>query len=402
MSNRNATGQGRRRSHGTGSLIVRTDTAGRETFYGQWRADGRIIKRRIGPKRVKGTRQGLTLTMAEAALRQMMAGHPRAGPPAERVNIATAGKAYLTRAETVTGLKLTTITDYRIMLDNHLAPHFRRKALGKITVDDINRYVVAKRRTLAAKTVRNHLNFANALFVLAMSTGWARANPVPLADRPRQDGEGGHDLRFLTRQELEALLRAVPDDDEGSRDRALYATAAWAGLRQGELAALRWRDVDWAAGLIRVRRNFTHGRMSTPKSDRSARAVPMFDRLAGELDRHFTSSSYQGDGELVFCHPHTGSPFDASQVRHRFRAALKAAGVRRVRFHDLRHTFGTSMAAAGCPLRTLQGYLGHASYATTEVYADFAPDTTRGAAWAAQAFGAEAAEEAVPVEEAAA
>ena len=123
----------------------------------------------------------------------------------------------------------------------------------------------------------------------------------------------------------------------------------------------------------------------------------MHDRLAGELDRHYQASSYQGDDDLALGHPHTGSPFDASHVRVRFHRALEAADVRRVRFHDLRHTFGTQMAAAGCPLRTLQGYMGHASYATTEIYAGFAPDLTRGAAWAEQAFGE--VEEVVPVED---
>ena len=74
-------------------------------------------------------------------------------------------------------------------------------------------------------------------------------------------------------------------------------------------------------------------------------------------------------------------------MRTRFKRALKAASVREVRFHDLRHTYGTRMAAAGAPLRTLQGWMGHKSYTTTEVYADFAPDPTQGAALAEAAFG---------------
>ena len=71
----------------------------------------------------------------------------------------------------------------------------------------------------------------------------------------------------------------------------------------------------------------------------------------------------------------------------RFKAALKRAGLRDLRFHDLRHTYGTLMAAAGTPLRTLQGWMGHRDYKTTEIYADFAPDPTQGAMWAQRAFG---------------
>jgi integrase len=124
-----------------------------------------------------------------------------------------------------------------------------------------------------------------------------------------------------------------------------------AGLRQGELLALRWQDVDWIAGVIRVRRSFTRGRFGTPKCRRSSRAVPLADRLAGGLERHFQRSAYQADDDLALCHPDTGHPYDASKMRKRFKATLRRAGLQPIRFHDLRHTFGTQMAAAGAPLR---------------------------------------------------
>lgn len=77
--------------------------------------------------------------------------------------------------------------------------------------------------------------------------------------------------------------------------------------------------------------------------------------------------------ELVFAHPQLGKPIDKAQLLVRFKKALKRAKVREVRFHDLRHTFGTRMASAGVPLRTLQEWLGHADYKTTAIYADYAP-----------------------------
>lgn len=81
----------------------------------------------------------------------------------------------------------------------------------------------------------------------------------------------------------------------------------------------------------------------------------MHDRVAGELDAHFKGSAYQHDDDLVFGHPLIGRPLDGSKITKQFQKALKVAKVRRVRFHDLRHTFGTRMAAAGVPMRTLQG-----------------------------------------------
>jgi integrase len=193
-----------------------------------------------------------------------------------------------------------------------------------------------------------------------------------MVDRPRSTG-GDPDIRYLDLAELEALLRAAPDDYLGPTEHALYLTAAMTGLRQGELVALRWMDVDWQAGKIRVRRNFTRQRYGTPKSKRSTRSVPLADRVAGELERQFQRTEFDGDQDLVFAHPQTGAPLDASKIRKRFVAALNRASLRHVRFHDLRHTFGTHCAASGVPLRTLQEWMGHKDAKTTEIYADYAP-----------------------------
>ena len=107
--------------------------------------------------------------------------------------------------------------------------------------------------------------------------------------------------------------------------------------------------------------------------------MPMADSVAGELERHFQRSRFRGDSELVFCHPQTGNPLDPSKLRKRFVSALQRAGVNQITFHELRHTFGTQLAAAGVPLRTIQEWMGHADAKTTEIYRHYAPDTTHGA-----------------------
>jgi integrase len=96
----------------------------------------------------------------------------------------------------------------------------------------------------------------------------------------------------------------------------------------------------------------------------------------------------------VFCHPHTGNPYDASRLRTRFYEAMAAAGMTDrcgrkggITFHSLRHTFGTRMAAVGVPMRTLQEWMGHRDFTTTLIYAHFAPDPLGGAAFAERAFG---------------
>jgi integrase len=159
----------------------------------------------------------------------------------------------------------------------------------------------------------------------------------------------------------------------GVVDRVMYLTAAMTGLRQGELLALRWMDIDWNAKRVRVRRNVVRGELGTPKSKRSTRSVPLADRVAGELHRLYVASAYQADDDLVFAHPQTGKPMERSNLLKRYKRALKRAKVGPVRFHDLRHTFGTRMAAAGVPMRTLQEWMGHRDFKTTLIYADYAP-----------------------------
>ena len=144
-------------------------------------------------------------------------------------------------------------------------------------------------------------------------------------------------------------------------------------LRAGEVIGLRWRDIDWVAEKIRVRQSYVKGEWTTPKSKRSSRAVPLATRLARELETHFQRSLYQGDDDLVFGHPSRGTPLDASSLLKRFKRALKAAGLRPARVHDLRHSFGTQMAAQGVPMRTLQEWMGHRDFKTTLIYADYAP-----------------------------
>jgi integrase len=371
-----------RRSYGTGNLRVR-----RGAWYGQWWIGDRRVQRKLGPKREPGSRHGLTRKQAEARLRHLMQ-EVRTAPPGEHLTVAEAGERYIRHVEVVLERKPTTVADYGSILRRHLGPHFGHAGIDKITAEHVAAYMAAKAAEgLQTKTISNHLNFAHGLFVFAVKRRWATANPVAAVDRPRVAGTDP-DIRYLDRDEVETLLRAIPDDRRGPTDRALYLTATMAGLRQGELVALRWRDVDWIAGVIRVRRNYTRGQYGTPKSKRSSRAVPVADRLAGELERHFQRSAYQADDDLVFAHPDTGHPYDASKMRKRFKAALRTAGLRPVRFYDLRHTFGTGMAAAGAPLRSIMEWMGHRDIQTTMIYADYSPDPSQGAGWAEAAFGA--------------
>jgi integrase len=226
----------------------------------------------------------------------------------------------------------------------------------------------------ATKSILNDLGLLHSIFAYGEKRGWCVGNPCKLVDKPR-NANADAEIRFLDEAELEALLGEVPDDELGRVERVLYLTAAMTGLRQGELLALRWHDVDWMASRLRVRRNFVRGEFGTPKSRRSSRSVPLADRVSVELDLLHRETHYGGDDDLVFGHPHLGKPVDRSKLLKRFKRAAGRAGLREVRFHDLRHTFGTRIAAAGVPMRALQEWMGHRDFKTTLIYADYAPST---------------------------
>ena len=95
---------------------------------------------------------------------------------------------------------------------------------------------------------------------------------------------------------------------------------------------------------------------------------------ASALDGWSQRSEYTGQTELVFAHPQTGNPLDRSKVTKRFKEACAEAAVTEITFHELRHTFATTMAANGVPLRKIQEWLGHADSKTTQIYTHYAPD----------------------------
>ena len=366
-----------RRSYGTGRLYVKSGA-----WYGRWRIEGHRVNRKLGKVREPGRREGLTKRDAEAAMRRQI--QAVAAPSDERLSVEEAGERLVELLE-LKGRKVSTVEAVRSAVRVHLVPHFGDRPIDRIDVRAVERLIAAERRDgKAPKSIRNYLGVLHSIFELGIERGWARENPVKRAAKP--EGEQSQEIRSLTIDEIEAVIAAIPADTLGEVERSLYLTAAMTGLRQGELLGLRWQDVDWLAAKVRVRRAYVRGEYGGTKSRRGFRAVPLADGLAAQLEALSRRSAFTADEDLVFGHPHTGNPLDRSKVRKRFKAALRRAGVRDVRFHDLRHTFGTRMAATGVPMRTLQEWMGHRDFKTTLIYADYAPDERRERDLIARAF----------------
>lgn len=134
----------------------------------------------------------------------------------------------------------------------------------------------------------------------------------------------------------------------------------------------RWyvgkKRVQWRIGAQASARHWDR-----PKSRHSSRSVPMPPQVAAALQRHLDRSQYRDREHLVFGHPRTGKVLSASAIDRRFKKVLRAAKVREVRFEDLRHTFGTRLAANGVPPRDMQEWMGHEDIRTRQIYAAYEP-----------------------------
>jgi integrase len=195
-------------------------------------------------------------------------------------------------------------------------------------------------------------------------------NPTAHVKLPAANGRRE---RVATPAEAAALLAALPDED-----RALWATAVYAGLRRGELRALRWSAVDLEAGEIHVRCSWdeVEGEIA-PKSEKGIRRVPIAGALRLVLLEHKARTGRRGD-DLVFGRT-AESPFTPTHIRDRALGAWAAAAVgaflrgrpsslEPIGLHECRHTFVSFMHAAGRSLEEIGDYVGHSSAYMTDRY----------------------------------
>jgi integrase len=248
------------------------------------------------------------------------------------VTFAEAAAEWLRYIEHDRKRRPSTVRDYRIVVNSALLPAFGEAPLEAITsahVDAFRLRLVEEDR-LSARTINKYLALIHGVLKRAQRVYGLSANAT--AGVERQAARRSGDFDVLSAEEVEALVRAAASP----QDAALYATAAYAGLRLGELRALRWRDVDFGKRLIHVRRSYVQHDEGAPKSGR-VRSVPLIDQTARPLDELSRREWTTRDEDLVICNE-IGEHFEDSALRRRFYAARARAGLKPIRFHDLRHT----------------------------------------------------------------
>jgi len=244
----------------------------------------------------------------------------------------------------------------------HLLPEFRKIRLSEITVELVDRFIAA-RGHLHKKTVHNYLTLLISMLNLAHSLGWIFK--VPKIKKPKIS-LFSNDFPFLkTEEDIRIFLLAAKEENESVFN--LYASAIYTGLRQGELAALRWDDVDLERRLITVQRSF-----GGPTKAGDVRYVPILDPLL-PLIREWK----------LRCPNHLVFPNQAGQMQHPssrvfkqvFRRILARAQIKTpITFHGLRHTFASHWVMGGGSLFKLQQILGHKSTQMTMRYAHLSPN----------------------------
>ena len=365
--------------------VYRVERTRGPVWYMKYRLpDGRQVQKRVGPAWTgrgrppagyftKRTAEDWLRSVLDEARRGTLPGMVRTG-----ATFADATAEFLRYAEHDRGCKPSTLRAYRSDIEAHLVPGFGSMQLEEITPAAIDRWR-GSLTGLSNRTKNKLLVVMHGVFRRAQHVWGLPANPGASVERHPQRSSG--DIDVFSPEEVWALVRAAASAQDG----AIFLTAAFTGLRRGELIALRWRDVDFAGSLVRVRASYAGSRLTTPKSGK-VRSVPMAPDVARALARLAERGQWTGDDDLVFV-GELGGYLDGSALRRRYVVALKKAGLRPLRFHDLRHTFGTRMIAKA-DIRRVQEWMGHADVQTTMRYLHYAP-REGDAALVAKAFAVE-------------
>jgi len=363
-----------KRADGEGSIFQRKD--------GRWIGEvmlgyvpdpaspGDPTRRKRDVRRVSATTQGECRKKLDEVKRQAARGLlPTLAQKHHQRTVGDLLDAYLADAE-ARGLKPQTLAYYRQAKARYLPATLQAVRLVDLKPEHCQAALAhLARRTLSPTTIRNTRAVLNAALRYALRLDWIARNPAEFVRPPKRRRPA---LRPPTPEEMDALIEAA--ELSGDRLAALWTLAAYAGLRPGELLALRWEDLDLDAGTVTVRRTLTKlpGQplgFGVPKSDSGRRTMRVAPDAVAALVAHKRHQAEERlrlgpdylDHGLVFCLP-TGAPLLPRHAVRLFKQALVRAKLpAAIRFYDLRHGNATAMLLAGVASKAAAERLGHSS-----------------------------------------
>ena len=287
-------------------------------------------------------------------------------------------------------LAATTVREYRRLVATRIGPDLGTLPLRRVTTQRLDAYyaVLTRQHGLSPATIRHVHAVLRGALGQAVKWGWLPSNPAVSASPPRLRKR---EITPPALTDTRALLDAADDYDAdfGALLRVLAAT----GARRGEVCGLRWSDLDLQAGTISIRRSVasvTGGTIVKDTKTHAARRIAVDRDTLAVLARHrarLEALAAAAQMELpldgfVFTSSFDGhQPLPPDTVTGGFQRLCKRVGLTGVRLHDLRHLHATQLLAAGVPVRTVSGRLGHADASTTlNVYAHFLEASDREAA----------------------
>ena len=288
--------------------------------------------------------------------------------------------------------KPSTIDGYESVLRQHIWPWFSSIRLNEIRRNDIKEFIgKLKAKELTRSTIRNAISILRGIFNQAIEDGLIESNPAANLGRFTRAVRSS-DVKgvALTPEEVEKFLAAA--EEVCPEYTPLFLLAVRAGLRRGELVALQWQDLEFGKSdrdpnrFILVQHNYVRREHTNPKS-KKARRVDMSRELRGVLMKLRgarlaalgLTDSYAIAADLVF-KSQDGSVLDPDNLYHRyFVPVLKKSGIRKIRLHDLRHTFGSQLLQKGASVVYVKEQMGHSSIqVTVDTYGHLVPSANVG------------------------
>jgi integrase len=304
----------------------------------------------------------LTEDAAAATLRAFLDQQTDRTPP-ERVTFARCAQAFLERCEEK-GRSPTTMRTYRQVVAE-LTARWEGWRIVDVDADELEDYRdELAERGLAASTLNQRRAVLSGIFKLARRRYRVGVDPLDGFERAEIKADG--DLEVYSVEEVWALVRAAAS----LTDAAIFLIAALCGLRRSEILGLRWRAVLFDQRALLLRRGYTDiGGDRLPKGQH-VHSVPMAPQVHELLTR---LAPDQPDPDARVFVGEKGDAMDASALYRRYVKAQGRAGIRRLRFHDLRHTFGTQAIASGAHVMDVKDWMGHRHLSTTMRYVHHQP-----------------------------
>jgi len=276
-------------------------------------------------------------------------------------------------------LKPRTYMKYRFEYNRYIVPALGRLPIKDLRADMVQKFINEMASKVSASTVIATYSILRASLRQACLNDMLAKNPADGAKLPIRESRAVH---VLTPEEQERFIKTANDEYLGD----IFIIELATGLRIGEALALTWDDVDFEEEVLNV--NKTQGPVilydeqgnahreivtGTPKTKSSNRTIPLLPEVVGVL-KHLQADHFSPNNNKVFCNL-KGKPVDQSYVVTKLHRICDKAGIGRVNFHSLRHTFATRCLESGIELKVVQELLGHASIRmTADLYTHVLPD----------------------------